>query len=371
MTDRPDFRAIKARVSIVDVLKRYGTELRATNQYELRGKCPLPTHSSESAEQSFVVNPGKNVWSCHSASCVADRNVTKGDGHQKKGGDLIELVAFMEKCHLREAGERLEQWFGKQTDAIPPPSAPSRKAPASSPDGSEVVNKPLTFALRDINFAHPYLASRGFDPEECEYLGVGFFPGKGVMRNRIVFPIHDATGQLVAYAGRRVEYSLMDEDPAHIAPENPDLERWKFPAGFRRGQVLYNLHRVTEDDWTEVIVVESFWGALACVRAGIMNSVAIMSNYATDTQVTQLCGFRKVTVFLDGDKPGREGSENLVSRLVNAGIESVERKMLAENMQPDGLKIDTLRVCLGIPPEPGGPLTVTDEALSLLEAAPA
>ena len=49
------------------------------------------------------------------------------------------------------------------------------------------------------------------------------------MSGRVVIPIHDDSGQLVAYAGRAVDGS----EP-----------RYKLPAGFHKGQVLYNLHRV-------------------------------------------------------------------------------------------------------------------------------
>jgi hypothetical protein len=56
------------------------------------------------------------------------------------------------------------------------------------------------------------------------------------------------SGELVAYAGRLTDDMLISETTL----------RWKFPGGFSRDEVLYNLHRVTEGDWMEVIV-ESFW----------------------------------------------------------------------------------------------------------------
>src|ERR1051326_3465194 len=132
MTDRPDFHAIKAHVSIMDVLRRYGVALRSVNQLELRGKCPLPTHTSEAKEPRFAVNPKKNVLSRHSASCVEGRNQRNGDGYPKKGGDLIELVKFMEKCSVREAGVRLEKWLGKQQDSLAPGAPPTGENAASS-----------------------------------------------------------------------------------------------------------------------------------------------------------------------------------------------------------------------------------------------
>jgi DNA primase len=359
MTNRPDFRAIKARVSIVDVLWKYGIEMRSMNQYELRGGCPLPTHTSKTKEFTFVVNPKKNVWSCHSASCVEGRNQSNGEGKLKKGGDLIEFVKFMENCSLREAGVHLEKWFGEQTDSLSSGAPSEKETPASDADG-EGVNLPLKFELKDIEFNHPYLRARGFDEEECEYLGVGFFPGKGIMKNRVVFPLHNGEGELIGYAGRRVEYSLFDENPEHIAPETADLERWKFPPGFKRGQVIYNLHRVEGD---EAILVESFWGVMACIRAGIMNAVAIMSNNITEHQADLMQSrFRRVTVMLDGDEAGRDGIGQVVGKLVMAEVDSIDLVLLPKGEQPDSISSDDLRKYLRIADMPS--------AWSVVEEAP-
>src|SRR5216684_1632007 len=189
---RPDCRRIKQSVSLLDVLARYKVELRGTNQSRKEGHCPLPVHASEK-DRSFHASllKGQWVWSCHSASCVAAR------GGKKKGGDLIEFVGFMEKCGLRQAGELLDSWFGPFGDS----SAPAPQVPAREVVPQNEVNPPLKFQLKDIRHVHPYLSVRGFDEEECEYLGVGFFPGRGMMQNRIVFPLHDSEGVLIGYAG--------------------------------------------------------------------------------------------------------------------------------------------------------------------------
>lgn len=92
------------------------------------------------------------------------------------------------------------------------------------------VNKPLTFQLKSVDCSHPYLSERGITKETAEYFGVGFFPGKGSMNGRIVIPIHNQHGKLVAYAGRAIDGS----EP-----------RYKLPAGFHKSLELFNLHRVT------------------------------------------------------------------------------------------------------------------------------
>lgn len=352
MSDRPDFRAIKAQVTMRHVLRKYGIELRMLNGSSGRGKCPLPMHDSEAKESTFNVNTDKNVWACHSSSCVAGRNTKARDGASlKKGGDVLEFVKHMERLlSLRDAGVLLESWFGLAVDSgmerPEAPGIPSVELARTYPSGD--VNKPLTFVLKDPNPKDPYLHMRGFEEEECEYLGVGFFRGKGMMEERIVFPIHNEKGELLAYAGRSTDREVVHQ------------ERWRFPPGFHRGQVLYNRHRV-ESDW--VIVVESFWGVLACVRAGIFNAVALMGSTATDAQVIQLVdGFSRITVLLDGDEAGRSGTKNLLERLSNAGAENFEAKMLRDGVQPDHVKPDSLRVFLGIPAEPDGEISIVEES---------
>jgi DNA primase len=305
-------------------------------------------HDPEAKEDTFNVDLRKNVWACHSSSCVAGRNAAKrGGGGLKKGGDVLEFVQYMEKASsLRVAGEKLQDWFGPFSDTV--------VLPAEILEVESAPNKPLGFELKDIAFKHPYLASRGFDEEECEYLGVGFFPGKGSMAGRIVFPIHNAEGQIVGYAGRLAEEAESEGNP-----------RWRFPAGFRKSCELYNLHRVEAEDWTEVVVVESFWGVLACVRAGIMNAVAVMGTSISDWQAQMLAHrFGRVVLLLDGDEHGREAIGAAVHRLVMAEVGHVDIAFLPKGEQPDTISSDALRVLLRLADMPFA-WTLADEAAAV------
>src|SRR5438874_11740509 len=86
-----DFRVVKERIPIQVVLDHYGIRLRRINQHSLRGKCPLPTHTSEKSKESFCVDDGKNIWSCASASCAAARQ-------GKRGGNILDLTSIIETC---------------------------------------------------------------------------------------------------------------------------------------------------------------------------------------------------------------------------------------------------------------------------------
>jgi DNA primase len=346
-----DFKAIKAHVTMVDILTRYKVELRKQNGASYKGKCPLPMHTSERDQDTFTVNTNIQAWVCHSSSCVAARNTKRREGQGlKKGGDLIEFVQHMERLSsLAAAGELLESWFGpfdEVSEARPEaPGIPSVEIDQTFPGGD--INKPLTFVLKDPNPKDPYLQRRGFDEEECEYLGVGFFRGKGMMQDCIVFPIHNEDGALTAYAGRST-----DNEVAHE-------KRWRLPPGFRKSQALYNLHRVEGD---EVIVVESFWGVLACIRAGIFNVVSIMGTSISDWQAEMLAHrFRRVILLLDGDEFGREAIPAAVGKLVAAEVEDIVPVLLPKGAQPDELAIDDLRTFLRQVHDPDATVEVEPE----------
>lgn len=131
----------------------------------------------------------------------------------------------MEQCSIREAAVKLKDWFTVSmptTEGRHPSPGPPKTVEATRAGESEAPNKPLSFELKGIDPTHPYLAARGISQETAKRFGIGFFPGKGSMSGRIVIPIHNEKGQVVAYAGR----SIKDE----IEP------KYKFPAGFHKAQ---------------------------------------------------------------------------------------------------------------------------------------
>jgi DNA primase len=258
------FDEIKKAVSLEMVIKRYGWQLRRTGPSVLRGKCPLPSHTSKESKESFIATLDKGVggaWSCHSNSCAAGRR-------GKKGGNSLDLVAAIEGCSIREAAIKLQSWFlvpapvnggraGKreaqhqhvvETGKEPEPELVSEKENGAGECGE---NKPLTFILKSVEPEHPHLKERGLTDETIRTFGVGLFSNRGLMQNRIVIPIHNSKGELVAYAGRAIDGS----EP-----------RYKFPQGFRKSLELFNLHRVKSE--LEVVVVEGFFDCMKVHQAG-------------------------------------------------------------------------------------------------------
>ena len=169
-----DFQSLK-QIPIDQVLARYGVKLRPAGPHTLYGACPLPTHTSRQSRESFSVNLSRRVWACHSASCIAAR-----DG--RIGGHAIDLVAMMERCGLRQAGMRLQDWFGgRATDPPPVKESARMSAPTAG-------NPPLGFTLQGIDACHPYLEQRGIFPATARLFGVGMYRGNGFLAGPLCDP---------------------------------------------------------------------------------------------------------------------------------------------------------------------------------------
>ena len=317
-----DFRSIKQRILIDRVLARYGLILRPGGPHTLRGPCPLPTHTSRQSQESFSVNLSLQVWSCHSASCIAAR-------HGRLGGHVIDLVAIMERCSLRQAGIRLQDWFGGSV----PTSQPASPRPIAVESSAAQPNPPLGFALQGIDNRHPYLTQRGISLTTAQWFGVGMYHGAGFLAGRCVIPIRDEQGRLVAYAGRAVD----GQEP-----------KYRFPAGFRKSQVLFNLDRAIQTGGGNAIVVEGFFDALKVYQAGHPGVVALMgSSFSQRQSELLLSRFASVTLMLDGDQPGRRAAEVMAELLrPKVRIHQVE---LPNRVQPDQLSAAEINVLVGPP----------------------
>jgi DNA primase len=299
-----EFAAIKRAVPLAAVLQHYRIEeLRRSGQNQLRGRCPL--HRGEGRE-TFHVNTAEQVFHCF--SCGA-------------GGSVLDLVAAVEGCGMREAAEKLSGW------GMPGNFAPSQKATVTKKTRPV---PPLRFRLRGVDMRHPYLASRGIrEKTACEF-GIGFYSGPGLMSQRLAIPIEDEAGRLVGYCGRSLEGS----EP-----------RYRFPAGFAKSQVLFNLHRAAATRQSTVIVVEGFFDCLKVYQAGFGAVVALMGSALYEPQRRLLLErFRQVVVMLDGDAPGRRAAA-IVSARLSADC-SVRIVQLGENRQPDQLSERALRELL-------------------------
>ena len=319
-----EYKLIKEKVSIEDILERYGLLERFTRRGDqLSGACPI--HKGHKKSQ-FSVNLAKNAFKCFSPDCGAQ-------------GNAIDFVSYFEGISFRQAAEMIQEWFdikpekGSEKKERRRAGTPAKKAEKQDKTEELKENKPLTFEL-NLDSKHEYLESRGLVPETIEYFGLGFCK-RGTLKERVAIPIHDNEGKLIAYAGR---WGGSDE-------EIPDGEgKYKLPAGFHKSLVVYNLHRIEEE--TKIgIIVEGFFPCFYLYQNGYKNVVSLMGSSISKEQAELLSKkFKGVQIFFDGDKAGQEGARQVA-------IELAEKMWVRiincpEGLQPDRLPLHELKKLL-------------------------
>ena len=320
MANWVEFAAIKQTVPLLQLLEHYQiTGLRRSGKDHWRGLCPLHGGAGRDA---FHVNTAKQLFHCF--SCGA-------------GGTVLDLVAALEQCAVREAAQKLASWWNV-------PTAGGRQVgirQQATVTEKREVPRPLGFRLRGVDGRHAYLRNRGIAETTAAVFGMGLYAGPGLLSRRLVIPIHDEAGQLVAYAGRSIDGT----EP-----------RYKFPAGFPKSQVLFNLHRAARDGGQVGIVVEGFFDCVKVHQAGFCSVVALMGAALYERPKRLLLErFRRLVLMLDGDEAGRRASDRIAAELARRCPVTVVS--LPANVQPDQLATETIQQILG---QEGGPLTVTD-----------
>jgi DNA primase len=334
--DWVSFDEIKKLVPLRSVLDHYGVPLRKIGPHAFRGKCPLPSHSSKDSKESFTATLDKGIggaWACQSQSCIKNRG--------RVGGNVLDFVAAMENCSVRDAAIKLQSIFlvpaagqpqaaaGQETAQQKVSTMPEEKLVSKESDGAaeSEANKPLDFML-DVNPAHQYLAERGITEETARKFGVGHYLSKkrpGIMHGRIIIPVHNPKAELVAYAGRSIDGT----EP-----------RYKFPAGFRKSLELFNLDRVKDE--TSVVVVEGFFDCMKVSQAGYP-CVALMGCTMSKAQEKLLADhFGQIVLMLDGDVAGRGATEEISERLQRV-VFQVRTVELNDGVQPDQLGAEAIR----------------------------
>jgi DNA primase len=311
MSKKPfiNFRAIRARLTMEQVLTHYGV-LDTFKRTGTRLSGPCPIHGGSNPSQ-FRVDTEKNLWNCFS-EC-------------KQGGNVLDFISKKEVVSIHDAALKACEWFAipldevkakdasgdKPKDATPPPDKPAPKPKPAQKQDEGSPNPPLKFRLEKLQRDHPYLTeTRALTQETIIDFGLGYFSGeKGLMVGRIVIPISNVKGEVVAYAGR------WPGDP-------PDKEtpKYKLPSGFKKGLELFNLDRALKEPADKpLVIVEGFFDAIKLHQFGFRKVVALMGSTMSLPQeelIRQHASLsHRVIVMLDEDEAGRAGRDEVACRL--------------------------------------------------------
>lgn len=319
-----DYKTLKQRVSIVDVLRHFRIDLPESQNSQVYLACPLPNHAGDGDNQhAFSVHLEKGCWRCltHCGS-----------------GNVLELFALFsggnpkDQGELREAALRMQEVFLNGDQTVP--ETPKRKE--VKPEKPLEPNPQLAFSLQTKSDIPYLLEEKAIPLETLKEFSVGFC-SKGMFSGRVTLPIHDRKGKLVAYAGRGLK-------EADIKKRG----RWLFPKNFHKSLELFNQHRLDSQDVAErgLVIVEGFWSAIRWHMAEYP-VVGLMGCELSDTQLEQIAYLTdRVWLMLDNDKAGTKAQQKILQklamsvsvRLVNYPVDDDDKdRHQPEDFTPDEL----------------------------------
>lgn len=187
-----------------------------------------------------------------------------------------------------------------------------------APDAFDTLTKTLT--SRDILVSDLYDLGLAKQQDATSFYDL--------FRRRIIFPIADEKGRIVAFSGRT--YLDQDKDsPKYINSPQTSI--------FTKSNVLYHLNKAIQaiKQHDRVVLFEGYMDVIAAVRAGIHESVASMGTSLTRQQVQLLSTYTKhVTICYDGDPAGVEATSRAINLFTNANME-VRIVLLPDRLDPD------------------------------------
>lgn len=326
------------RIDIVEVIERRVPLKKAGREYQAR--CPFHDENTP----SFTVSPQKQFYHCF--GCGAH-------------GSAIGFLMNFEGFEFVDAVEELARMAGLKV----PREAGAAPRPASGL--YEILDAAAAWyreQLKDSAEAIAYLQRRGLSGEVSAQFGIGYAPAgwDGLMRrlgtddkqvqrlqragllsqgksgsydkfrDRIIFPIHDRRGRVIAFGGR----ALGEDGPKYL--NSPETEL------FHKGRELYGLYlaRKSQPKLERILVVEGYMDVVALAQYGFSNCVATLGTATTGDHAELL--FRaadEVVYCFDGDRAGRQAAWRALEATLPRLREGRQARFLflPEGEDPDSL----------------------------------
>lgn len=299
---------IRNRADIVEVLGQYVQLHRAGRAY----KCVCPFHDDHSP--SMNISKDKQIYKCFACG---------------EGGNVFTFVRKIENISFLEAVYKVAGMVGielEQSLVLPSkPKDPFQEAMyAALSDACDYCSYQLD-SMVGIE-QREYLQKRGINDEIRRRFNFGFNPENDalykflhakkhsdevliqsglctmsasgmhdIFANRLMIPIHDTNGKVIAFTARRVR----DDQVKYINTAQTPL--------YQKGNTIFNYHRVKEKlrSFQQVYLVEGAMDVISFAKAGLDNAVAMLGTAITKEQLLLLKRLGVViTLFYDGDDAG-------------------------------------------------------------------
>ncbi|MCL4220439.1 MAG: DNA primase [Phycisphaerales bacterium] len=320
-----DKQRVKEASDIVDVVGSH-VSLKPRGR-EFVGLCPF--HDDHTP--SMAVIPHKQIFYCHACGT---------------GGDVFSFVQKYHRMDFRAALEYLAQRAGIELRPLASSQRPADGA--STGDIAEAHRVAHNFFRAILNHpehgqgARAVIARRGISREMVDLFELGAAPARhdglilklggspqvyldaglikeregrryDAFRNRVIFPIHDQMGRVIAFGARRIDDA---DEPKYLnSPETPI---------FHKSDTLYGLRQAARAIQRErqAVIVEGYTDVIACHQAGMGNVVGTLGTALTPGHarvLRRLC--ERVVLLFDGDEAGQRAADRAVNVFFDESID--------------------------------------------------
>jgi DNA primase len=319
---------LKSSVDIVNVIGEY-VRLRKTGAARYVGLCPF--HNEKTP--SFSVHAGHQFYKCFGCGV---------------GGDVLHFVMEIEHISFPEALKLLAERYGIPMPRRSEYSDAETKLRAALHQMHELAQEAFRSHLEGAAGAQAraYLEKRGVAAPVGEQFGLGYAEKSGRLlvrvfekqgfnaeqmeacglvlqrqdgsffdrfRNRLMFPIHNESGKIIGFGGRALDPG---DEPKYLnSPETPI---------YKKGLVLYNLHRAKEPirKADRAVLVEGYMDAIGVWASGVGEVVAACGTALKSEQIRALKRHSpRIVVNFDPDAPGGNATERSIQLLLEEGMQ--------------------------------------------------
>ena len=338
---KTSLETLRERIDLIEVLSSHLDLKRAGSSY----KACCPFHDEKSP--SFIVKRGDSHYHCF--GCGAH-------------GDAIAFLMNHLKMSFADSVEQLADRFGvkiEHVDEKDAPKGPNKKLLRAANEEAAQFFSAFLLHTEEGHRALQYLYERGLDLEFVTAFRIGFAPSDPKLfframqkknmpmdvlgevalmsqnrmpffRERVMFPILNAAGQVVGFSGRKMKDSTFG--PKYINTSDTPL--------FKKSKVLFGIHesrkRIAKDK--KAIICEGQIDALRLIQEGFNFTVAGQGTAFGAEQANELMnlGVTHVYLALDGDNAGSEAAVKIGHFFQKEGIDVSVASL------PDGSDPDTL-----------------------------
>ncbi|QCK14946.1 DNA primase [Mangrovivirga cuniculi] len=337
---------VKSYVDIVDVIGEY-VQLKKVGQ-NYRGLSPFTNEKTP----SFYVSPSKEIFKCFSSG---------------KGGDAIKFITEFEGVGYLEAIKILADKYGIELEMEELSEEAIQKQSTSESllivlnHAAEYFHQMLKETDEGRSVGLSYFRERGFNEKIINEFGLGYSLDKwdglykealqkgyqeeyldkaGLIikkeekaydrfRGRVMFPIHNVSGKVIAFGGRVIKLDPSKKQPKYV--NSPETEV------YHKSKILYGIYQAKQAirQFDECYLVEGYTDVISMHMSDVANVVASSGTSLTDEQIRLISRYTKnITVLFDGDAAGIKAAMRGIDMILEKGL-NVKVLVFPEGEDPD------------------------------------